>query len=304
MSLLRPAARSVLRAARWPHSLQPGLLAGPSALPCSPASLRAIATLERGPLTLSPRAVSRATRGILENIDLMVCDMAGTTVEEGGLVYKVLQRSMTEHGLKVPDEAMEPWHGAKKEAVIEHFARQSGVPEDELYDRVSIIAEHFVSVIDQSYFDEASTIGPIDDGLFGYFKQLRKAGIKVALDTGYPQSIQQGLVKRLGFDKVVDGYISSYEVAEGRPYPYMVHQLMERLKIADVKRVAKVGDSTRDMEEGRNAGCGLVVGVLSGADTAEALLAAGADVVAEYVTDLPVPRARARAANMRLPDLS
>jgi len=304
MSLLRPAARSALRASRWPLSLQPGLLAGPSAAPRSPASSRAAANLERGPLTLSPRAVSRATRGILENIDLMVCDMAGTTVEEGGLVYKVLQRSMTEHGLKVPDEAMEPWHGAKKEAVIEHFARQSGVPEDELYDRVSIIAEHFVSVIDQSYFDEASTIGPIDDGLFGYFKQLRKAGIKVALDTGYPQSIQQGLVKRLGFDKVVDGYISSYEVAEGRPYPYMVHQLMERLKIADVKRVAKVGDSTRDMEEGRNAGCGLVVGVLSGADTAEALLAAGADVVAEYVTDLPVPRARARAANMRLPDLS
>jgi len=301
MSLLRPAARSALRASGWPRTLQPGLLA---AAPRAPASLRSHSTLEKGPLTLSPRAISRATRGILENIDLIVCDMAGTTVQEGGLVYKVLQLSMREHGLEVPDEAMEPWHGAKKEAVIEHFARQSGVPEDELLDRVSIIAEHFVSVIDQSYFDEASTIGPIDDGLFGYFKQLRKAGIKVALDTGYPQSIQQGLVKRLGFDKVVDGYISSYEVAEGRPYPYMVHQLMERLKIADVKRVAKVGDSTRDIEEGRNAGCGLVVGVLSGADSAEALLAAGADVVAEYVTDLPVPRERARAAKMRLPDLS
>jgi len=304
MPLLSATARSALRARGWGRSLRPGRLAGVAAAPCAPSCPRALATLQSSPLTLSPRAISRATRGILENIDLMVCDMAGTTVQEGGLVYKVLQLSMREHGLEVPDEAMEPWHGAKKEAVIEHFARQSGVPEGELVDRVTTIADHFVSVIDQSYFDEGSTIGPINDSLFGYFQQLRKAGIKVALDTGYPESIQQGLVKRLGFDKVVDGYISSYEVAEGRPYPYMVHQLMERLRIADVKRVAKVGDSTRDMEEGRNAGCGLVVGVLSGADSAEALLAAGADVVADYVTDLPAPRAGARAAKLQLPDLS
>jgi len=42
----------------------------------------------------------------------------------------------------------------------------------------------------------------------------------------------------------------------------------------DVSRVAKVGDSTRDIEEGKNAGCGLVIGVLSGADTEAQLMAA------------------------------
>lgn len=240
----------------------------------------------------------------MENIDLIVCDMAGTTVQEGGIVYKVLQRSMTEHGLTVPDEAMEPWHGAKKEAVIEHFARQCGIPEVELEEKIKQIGDCFISAIDQAYFDEASTVGHIDIGLFGYFKQLRQAGIKIALDTGYPKNIQEGLVKRLHFDKVVDAYISSYEVPEGRPFPYMIHRLMERLRIESVRRVAKVGDSVRDIEEGRNAGCGLVVGVLSGADSADALLAAGADVIADCVTDLPVPRARARAAVVRLPDLS
>merc|ERR1711981_1069923 len=101
--------------------------------------------------------------------------------------------------------------------------------------------------------------------------------------------IQKGLVEKLGFDKVVDGYISSYDVAEGRPYPYMIHRLMERLKIENVRRVCKVGDSVRDIEEGRNAGCGLVVGVLSGADGYESLMAAGADIVVDCVTDLPVP---------------
>jgi phosphonatase-like hydrolase len=247
---------------------------------------------------------AKVTRGILENIDLMVCDMAGTTVQEGGLVYKTLQLSMKEYGLDVSDEAIEPWHGAKKEAVIEHFARQDGTPEDELEKRINLIGDAFVRSIEESYFSEATTIEHIDASLFSYFKELKKAGVKIALDTGYPQNIQEGLVKRLGFDKVVDGWISSYDVKEGRPYPYMIHRLMERLRIESVKRVCKVGDSVRDIEEGRNAGCGLVVGVLSGADTAEALFAAGADVVTEKVTDLPIPRLPARVAKMRLPDLS
>merc|ERR1712046_327569 len=108
-----------------------------------------------------------------------------------------------------------------------------------------------------------------------------------------------GLVKKMQFDKIVDGWISSYDVPEGRPFPYMIHRLMERLKIEDVRRVAKVGDSARDMEEGRNAGCGLVVGVLSGADGAEELFAAGADVVANVVTDLPVPRQPKKAGGWR-----
>lgn len=98
--------------------------------------------------------------------------------------------------------------------------------------------------------------------------------------------------------QVVDAYVSSYQVAEGRPYPYMIYRLMEvpllthsvthepvfmlsmrRVSIADstvplkecgvmdVSRVAKIGDSARDIQMGKNAGCGLVIGVLSGADS-------------------------------------
>jgi len=256
------------------------------------------------PILLSNRMTSKATRGILENIDLVICDMAGTTVQEGGLVYKTLQLSMKEFGIDVSDHDMEPWHGAKKEAVIEHFARNAGTPTAELEDLVSRIGDAFVRSIDDAYFKETSTIGHIDISLLSYFTQLRKAGVKVALNTGYPSNIQEGLVKQLGFDKAVDAYICAYDVPQGRPYPYMVHRLMERLGVMSTRRVAKVGDSVRDIEEGRNAGCGLVVGVLSGADSAEALFAAGADVVADCVVDLPLPRGRAREAKLRLPDLS
>lgn len=286
------ACRSPLRCARQ--------LAAPSV-----NFIRPIGTIDNGAgVQFSSDMVRKASRGILQNIDLIVYDMAGTVVKEGGIVYKTLQSSMNKFDLDVSDEAIHPWHGAKKEAVIEHFARLQNKPEEEVQKLILEISDVFVNSINEAYFNDASPISHIDVGLLGYFKMLKEAGIKIGLDTGYPQDIQEGLVKKMEFDKIVDGWISSYDVAEGRPYPYMIHRLMERLHIEDVRRVAKAGDSCRDMEEGKNAGCGLVIGVLSGADSAEDLLAAGADVIANCVTDLPVPPRRTKSEGFRLPDLS
>lgn len=59
-------------------------------------------------------------------IKLVVCDMAGTTVEEHGLVYKVLRESMVKHGLTVSEADMHPHHGAAKGEVIRSFIEKSG----------------------------------------------------------------------------------------------------------------------------------------------------------------------------------
>merc|ERR1719261_57830 len=101
-------------------------------------------------IILSEHMTQRATRNILNNIDLLVCDMAGTVVEEGGIVYETLQRVMIEDGLNVPDDAMDPWHGAKKEAVIEHFAIQSGTPDTELDAQIVRISDNFLKAIEDA----------------------------------------------------------------------------------------------------------------------------------------------------------
>ena len=44
----------------------------------------------------------------------------------------------------------------------------------------------------------------------------------------------------------------------------MIFYAMEKLDIQSVHEVIKIGESPADMLEGRNAGCGGVVGVLSG----------------------------------------
>lgn len=254
-------------------------------------------------LRLGCRMQDKIGASLFDEIDLLVCDMAGTTVEEGGVVYETLQQVMIDDGLKVTNEEMHPWHGAKKEAVIAHFALEQGTDEADLEERIMKISDAFLERIKQAY-NAPGGCDYIHPNLKNHFKELRSKGVKIGLDTGYPPEIQKLLIEALGFEKMVDGYISAYQVTEGRPYPYMIHQLMERLNVMDCSRVAKCGDSVRDIEEGRNAGCGLVIGVLSGADNAEQLLKAGADVVCDTICDLPAPMRITSNEELKLPDLS
>ena len=94
------------------------------------------------------------------------------------------------------------------------------------------------------------------------------------------------IINHFNLNDCIDAHISSEKVKYGRPYPYMIYHCMENTDILSINRVAKAGDSARDIEEGKNAGCGLVIGVLSGADNEEELFKAGADIVVDVITDL------------------
>ncbi len=69
----------------------------------------------------------------------------------------------------------------------------------------------------------------------------------------------------------------------------MVHYLMRELGVTDPGAVVKAGDTINDIKEGLNAEAGLVVGVLSGADSEADLAEAGAHVVLPNVTHLEMP---------------
>eukprot|EP01126_Amoeba_proteus_P023689 TRINITY_DN2378_c0_g1_i3.p1 TRINITY_DN2378_c0_g1~~TRINITY_DN2378_c0_g1_i3.p1 ORF type:complete len:252 (+),score=26.67 TRINITY_DN2378_c0_g1_i3:168-923(+) len=225
--------------------------------------------------------VSLKERGI----ELIVCDMAGTTVDEGGIVYSALRSAMNQHGLAVKEEEMDPWHGAQKIEVITHFANDRGVKD--VASLIPLIDTDFQKIASEAYFGEGKeNITVIHPTLFSFFDNLRSNGIKVALNTGYPRKIQDGLLDNLKMRPHIDSFISAQDVRCGRPSPFMIFHLMEKNNVQDVRKVAKVGDTVNDVLEGKNAGCGLVVGVLSGADKREQLIAAGADLVLNNVTEL------------------
>ena len=187
-----------------------------------------------------------------------------------------------------PEEDMGPWHGAQKSEVVAHFAARAGFSASAGAELEAKINATFEAELEASYMAEGSPLALINPALPDYFAGLRSSGVKVGLNTGYPRKLQAALLKKLNLGEMVDGYVSAQDVRAGRPSPFMVHHLMEQLDVYDVKTVAKAGDTERDMEEGRNAGCGQVIGVLSGADSREVLENAGADTVADDITCLPL----------------
>ena len=115
---------------------------------------------------------------------LLICDMAGTTVNEHGLVYTTLRASLVENGLDVSEKQMSHWHGASKSEVIAHFV-DNQVKSSERQELKDKINEAFTANLIRAYFDENSKVELIGGNrLLLEFELLRQNDIKVALNTG------------------------------------------------------------------------------------------------------------------------
>ena len=104
-------------------------------------------------------------------------------------------------------------------------------------------------------------------------RHLKDKGIRIGLNTGFSRSIADAILRRFQWMEkgLVDDYIASDEVEAGRPQPFMIQILMKRAGIDDAKEVIKIGDTEVDINEGRNAGCAMVVAVTTGAFTRDQL---------------------------------
>lgn len=219
-----------------------------------------------------------------KSIRLLVCDMAGTTVHEGGLVYKTLYNTIKGYDIYIKPEDMSKWYGVNKTEVLQHFINT----DIEYKDNPAILPQMlhtFKENLTKSYRDENS-VGLIHPNLPSLLNSFRDNDIKIALNSGFSVDIQESLIENLGMNEFIDGYISSEEVPKGRPEPFMIETLMDRFNISDSSQVIKIGDSVNDILEGKHAGCFASIGVLSGADSKEKLKNAGADIILESVMDL------------------
>jgi phosphonatase-like hydrolase len=203
-------------------------------------------------------------------IELVVFDMAGTTVSEGGAVYQCLRDTLTANGLETPADAMQQVKGMDKYEALRILIERSAMRE-QLLPGLDAIHEDFVERMIEFYrADPAVGEAP---GANETFRRLRQAGVRVALNTGFSRDIAQTLIDRLNWERdgLIDASVTSDEVERGRPHPDMIRRLMLKLGVTDPRRIAKVGDTPADLLEGKNAGCGLIVGVTQGSCAREQL---------------------------------
>lgn len=213
-------------------------------------------------------------------IDLVVFDVAGTTVHDAGNVAAALSAAVRERGIDVGIDEVEQVMGLAKPVALRKLLGGS-VDDQELQAAFRSFRHHMLE-----HYLRSPSVRPVD-GVEATFFALREMGVKIALDTGFDRKILDAILLRLGWFDAVDFTVASDEVAAGRPAPDMIRRAMAATGVNDPQRVAKVGDTPIDMYEGHNAGCVEVIGVLTGTGSAEELESAGAHQVISSVTMLP-----------------
>jgi phosphonatase-like hydrolase len=220
------------------------------------------------------------------DIELAVFDMAGTTVLDRDGVNGCFRAVLAEAGLEVSPEAVNEVMGLPKLEAVQKLIGRTNLG-DRMKWPVNTIHEAFVARMIHFYkTDPAVCEVP---GTSATFATLKAAGIKIALNTGFSRDIAQVIIDRLGWQQkgLIDASITSDEVTHGRPHPDMIWELMINLRLNDPLKIAKIGDTPVDLQEGENAGCGWLIGVTSGSHTREQLAAWPNTHLIDSVADLP-----------------
>jgi phosphonoacetaldehyde hydrolase len=138
---------------------------------------------------------------------------------------------------------------------------------------------------------------------------FRARGLAIGTTTGYSRDLINVVEPHAGLD--VDCVITSSDVTDGRPAPWMALAAAAQLGVYPMRACVKIGDTLADIDEGRNAGMWSVGITRTGnelglseeeeralpvgeraerlAAASERMLAAGAHATVESVADmLPV----------------
>lgn len=221
------------------------------------------------------------TTSTTTRIETVAVDMAGTTVRDGGIVEEAFARAWERRqGPARAEEAMQ-WvretMGASKIEVFRHL-----VDGDEA--QAQALNAEFEAAFDALVAAGRASAIP---GAGEAVRSLQAEGRSVVLTTGFARPTADAILGALGWQGLADAVLTPGEVGRGRPAPDLNLAAVIRTAASSVAALAVAGDTDADMQAGRAAGAGLVVGVLTGSRTREDLLAAGADEVLDSVADLP-----------------
>jgi phosphonatase-like hydrolase len=207
------------------------------------------------------------------HIELVLFDMAGTTVRDDDAVNVCLREALAQKTGVTRDEVNKVMGLPKPIAIRLLLEEKLGGPGQVSSGTVDLVYQDFLARMLEHY-RTAPGIEPMPHTL-DTFCRLKEAGVHLALDTGFSRPIVDAILERLGWNEggLLDATVASDEVSRGRPHADLALRAMELTGVREPERVAKVGDTPSDLQEGIAAGCGLVIGVTNGSHTREQLSA-------------------------------
>ncbi len=212
---------------------------------------------------------------------LACLDMAGTTVRDDGAVEAAFTSALAAVGVTPGSRLYE-----EAEVVVRRTMGWSKadvfatlLEPDEAREATAAFAAAYEAIV------AGGDVAEIP-GARQVLRDLRRAGVRVCLTTGFAPSTRDAVLDALDWRSEVDLALSPADVGRGRPAPDLIVGAMARLGVEDPRAVVVVGDTASDLEAGHAAGAGAVIGVLTGAHDEATLRAAAPTALIADVTGL------------------
>ncbi|MFJ6864878.1 phosphonatase-like hydrolase [Streptomyces termitum] len=214
-------------------------------------------------------------------MNLVVLDMAGTTVADGGLVEAAFTAAAERLG-EDPATMIDYVRATMGESKISVFRHLFGGDETRARQANLAFEEAYGALVDGGRISALP-------GAAATIAELKEEGRTVVLTTGFARVTQDAILDALGWHGLPDLTLCPADAGgRGRPHPDMVLAALLRTgAVDDVRRTVVAGDTSYDMLSGVRAGAGIVAGVLTGAHDAAALTGHGATHVLDSIAGLP-----------------
>lgn len=215
----------------------------------------------------------------MSNIQLVIFDMAGTTVRDENEVQTCFFMAAESTGLKAEADRLNAMMGWSKQRVFQTLWQdQLGTDHPDYTNNVETSYAKFRETLEHHY--RTQPVQPTT-GCLETFEWLKSQNIKIGLNTGFYREVTDIILERLGWNRGLNqAYVGSAESIiqvsitpseiyhnEGRPAPYMIQKAMYKLGIKDPQTVVVIGDTPSDLESGINAHCLLSLGITHGTHT-------------------------------------
>ena len=212
----------------------------------------------------------------MANYKVVMLDFDGTTACTVHAIYHAAKRMLNEYGYEVEKDVVYKNFGL---ALPYSFYCFAGV---ESFDEAT--SQQMIVDYNRIYQAEAEQLIELFDGVAETLDTLKKGGVKIVIASNNVHPVLERQLANLGIRQYIDDIVAVEDVENVKPAPDIALEVLRRCNIKADEAIV-VGDSTYDMDMGREAGCDLC-GVSYGGHTPEMLREKGAKHIIDNFSEL------------------
>ncbi len=211
-------------------------------------------------------------------IKCCIFDLDGTILDTITTITYYVNLILEKHGIEpITVDECKYFAGNGAYKLIERSLNSKGIYDRE---RIESILAEYVPAYDEAplYLTDAF------DGISDMLAELKERGIKLAVLSNKPDTSVKSIVEHF-FPGTFDLAAGGKDGVPLKPDPTAAIGILEKLGISE-KETAWIGDTSTDIETGKNLGAATSIGVLWGFRKRDELEAAGADLIVSHPAEI------------------